>query len=257
MRVLFLTQEDPLYILPFFQSFFGQVDTRVTIVGVYACRSMGKRKRTQMFRELLGLYRFRGFAKLLTLQLRARLQGALGSTPNGSMRRICASRQIPYRRIGDPNDTSIVADLLDKRIDVLISVACPYILKQDVLSTASKTSINLHHAPLPRYKGMMPTFWQMFHHERFVGVTVHTVVKKLDEGPALLQDSLLIEPDETLHGLIQRSKRFGAGAVLTVLYQIADGTVTPLLLTQQQGSYFTFPTRADIEEFHRRKLRAI
>ena len=257
MRVLFLTQEDPLYILPFFQSFFSQVDSRITVVGIYACRSMGKRKRTQMLRELIDLYRLRGFAKLLALQLRARLQAAVGSTSDASIRRLCASRQIPYRRVGDPNKTSIVADLLDKKIDVLVSVACPYILKHNVLSTASMTSINLHHAPLPRYKGMMPTFWQMFHHESFVGVTVHTVVKKLDEGPALLQDSLPIEPDETLHGLIQRSKRFGAGAVLTVLYRIADGTVTPLPPAQQQGSYFTFPTRAEIDEFYRRRLRAI
>lgn len=257
MRVLFLTQEDPLYILPFFQSFFRQAESRITVVGVYACRSMGKRKRMQLLKELFGLYRAGGFIRLVTLHIGARLQGALGLKADSSMRRLCASRSIPYRRIGDPNDSSITAELAGMNIDVLVSVACPYILKAEILSTASTTSINLHHAPLPRYKGMMPTFWQMFHQERSVGITVHTIARKLDEGPALFQDSLPIEPDETLHELIQRSKRFGAGAVLTVLYQIADGTAAPLPPCGQQGSYFTFPTRAEMDEFHRRRLRAI
>jgi methionyl-tRNA formyltransferase len=257
MRIAFLTQEDPLYILPFFQSFFEQADARLTVVGIYACRSMGKRKRTKLLRELVGLYRIGGFLKLLALQIGARLQAALVPGSSSSIRSLCTARQIHYQHIDDPNQQAIVSELAKQNIDVLVSIACPYILKQDLLSLPAKTSINLHHAPLPRYKGMMPTFWQMYHRETAVGVTVHTVAKKLDEGPALFQDRLPIEPGETLHQLIRRSKRFGAAAVIRVLHSIDEGTATPLPLADEQGSYFTFPTKTEMDEFHRRRLRAI
>ncbi len=257
MRIAFLTQDDPLYILPFFQSFFAQAGSEIEVAGVYACRSMGKRKRRQLFGELLRLYRPGGFLKLLALQAAKRAQGLLGLKSHASMRQVCALHCVPYARIGDPNQPEMREALSALRVDVLVSIACPYILKEGVLSLPAQTSINLHHAPLPRYKGMMPTFWQMYHGERSVGLTVHIVARKVDEGPILYQDSLPIVPGESMHELIQRSKRSGAAAVLRVLQQLGEGTTQPLSSMQEKGSYFTFPSQSEMAEFHRRKLRVI
>jgi methionyl-tRNA formyltransferase len=104
---------------------------------------------------------------------------------------------------------------------------------------------------------MMPTFWQMFHGEKTVGVTVHFMAAKVDEGSALLQEQLAIEPGETLDHLIRRSKRYGAHCMARVLRQIASNSHVPISLDSSNGSYFTFPTIAEIREFHRRGFRAI
>ena len=141
--------------------------------------------------------------------------------------------------------------------DLLVSVACPYILKVPLLTIAPKGAINIHHAPLPRYKGMMPTFWQMFHGEKSVGLTIHYMSPRIDEGEALLQDEQAIEPGESLDHLIQRSKRHGAHCMARVLRQIQEGTVKPVALDHSKSSYFTFPTSAEIKEFHIRGLRSI
>ncbi len=249
MRIAFLTQEDPLYIAPFFESFFAACPQSIEVGAIYACRAMGRRKRTRLARELVRLYRPFGFLKLLALRLRA--------GRDGSIEALAAARGIPYRRIGEPNEPAVVAELARLAPDVLVSVACPYILKQAVLRIPGKTSINLHHAPLPRYKGMMPTFWQMFHGERTVGLSVHVINERLDDGAVLLRDAMPIREGETLHRLIRRSKQAGGEAVARVLRQIEDGSAAPMPPLAAEPSSYTFPNAAEIAEFHRRHLRAI
>lgn len=266
MRVVFLTQEDPLYLFPFFDMFFAALQKEgsiehIEICSVFACRIMGGRKRYRLIRELLILYGYVGLSKLLWLQLKARLLSSrvfsLLSRHSHSIQQLCFARNINYERIDNPNSPETLEKLRNQMPDVLVSVACPHILNAQSLCIPKVASINIHHAPLPRYKGMMPTFWQMYHGESTVGLTIHTMAEKVDEGEILLQESLTIDPDESLHQLIQRSKRHGAGAMLKVLKKIQDGTVFPQKMTQEQASYFTFPTKHEMREFHRRRLRAI
>jgi methionyl-tRNA formyltransferase len=117
--------------------------------------------------------------------------------------------------------------------------------------------INLHNAPLPRYKGMMPTFWQMLHGETAVGLTIHYMTEKIDDGRVLFQSMMEISRDETLDQVIRRSKERAAHSLAQVLRQLSEGTATAVVLSNEGGSYFTFPDRGAIREFRRRGLRAI
>jgi methionyl-tRNA formyltransferase len=80
---------------------------------------------------------------------------------------------------------------------------------------------------------------------------------KVDEGAALLQDQLVIEPGETLDHLIRRSKRHGAHCMGRALRQIVAGTQRIYDLDQGAGTHFTFPTIYEIREFYKKGLRAI
>ena len=106
---------------------------------------------------------------------------------------------IPYEHVDNPNKPEFTDALQQRSPDLLISVACPYILKEKLLGIPPRGCINIHHAPLPRYKGMMPTFWQLYHGEQQLGVTIHYMAAKVDEGDALLQESLPVTPGESLH----------------------------------------------------------
>ncbi|HWS18998.1 MAG TPA: formyltransferase family protein, partial [Candidatus Elarobacter sp.] len=117
--------------------------------------------------------------------------------------------------------------------------------------------INIHHAPLPRYKGMMPTFWQLYHGEQQLGVTIHYMAAKVDEGDALLQESLPVTPGESLHTLIRSSKRHGAHCMAKVVRSLQANEAVATHMDHAQGSYFTFPRREEAREFRRRGLRAI
>ena len=261
MKIEFLTQDDPLYILPFFEEFLKDYSSEFTITQISSCRAMGKRSRWKLFKELFCLYRPLGFARLMTRAAVRRLLGFLpkdrGSSSYQSFAQLCHAYGVPYARVANPNAPEYVAELKARGVDLLVSVACPFILKEHVLTATPQGCINIHHAPLPRYKGMMPTFWQMYHGEAKVGVTVHYMVAKVDEGAALLQTELAIQPGETLDQLIQRSKRHGAHCMAKVIRQISSQTQVAYKLKNDEGSYFTFPTFQEMKEFHRRGLRAI
>lgn len=261
MKVEFLTQDDPLYILPFFEEFFRYYAAEFEITQVSVCPVMGKRSRIQLLRELTCLYGLTGFLRILARVAAARALGLLprprGARRFGTLAQLCRAYSLALCRIGNPNAEEFVAELRKRAPDVIVSVACPFILKEAFLGVPPLGCVNIHHAPLPRYKGMMPTFWQMFSGEKKVGVTVHYMTARVDEGAALLQEELEIHKGESLDQLIQRSKRHGAHCVASVLRQIAAGTQQISALDQASATYFTFPTLEQIREFHRRGLRAI
>jgi len=261
MRIIFLTQDDPLYILPFFESFLVKDLEGIEISAIFACRSMGSRRRTKLVGELIRLFGAQGFVRLAGLQLWQRLASALRlgelSGTSHSLRELAGRKSIPYHRIGNPNAPESCALIAGYAPDLLISVACPYLLRRHLLNLPLRAALNIHHAPLPRYRGMMPTFWQMYHGEKSVGVTIHTMAEEIDAGQILYQGSIPIQPGETMHRLIRRSKREGARAMLNLMRQYAAGSTPAPLEIAAESSFFTFPTAAEIRIFRQRGLRSI
>lgn len=261
MRIEFLTQDDPLYVLPFFDEFLRNYASEFRIVQISCCPTMGKRSRIKLLRELVSLYGVTGFIRLLSRSAKYRILGKFGRERETgqfySLEQAARAYGIPLKSIDNPNSDAFRESIERRSADLIVSVACPYILKENLLSLPPGGCVNIHHAPLPWYRGMMPTFWQMFHGEKAVGVTVHYMAAKVDEGASLLQEQLAIEPGETLDHLIRRSKRHGAHCMARVLRQIASNSQAPKSLDSSKGSYFTFPTVAEIQEFHRRGFRAI
>jgi methionyl-tRNA formyltransferase len=261
MRIEFLTQDDPVYILPFFDEFLRNYASQFTILQISCSPTMGKRSRIQLLRELKTLYGVRGFLKLVGETAKYRMLGRLKKSREArqfySLEQAARAYAVPYEKISNPNAAEFVESVRKRSADLIVSVACPYILKETLLAMPPRGCVNIHHAPLPRYRGMMPTFWQMFQGEKTVGVTVHFMASKVDEGEALLQDRLAIEPGETLDHLIRRSKRHGAHCIAKVLRQIESNSHVPLPLDRSKSSYFTFPTVAQIGEFRGRGFRAI
>ena len=261
MRIEFLADDNPLYILPFFEEFFRHYASEFEMVQVSCCRPMGKRSRRQLLRALTSLYGLFGMLLILSHFVAARLLGLLpcrrGAARFYTITQLCRAYSIPFASNVNPNAPGWAEQTRKRAPDLIISVACPYILKEPLLKVPPLGCINIHHASLPKYKGMMPTFWQMYNRETQVGVTIHTMTPKIDEGTVLFQGQLDIERGETLDHLIRRSKRHGAHCIAKVLREIASGSQTVGALDAGMGSYFTFPTVEQIREFRRRGLQAL
>jgi methionyl-tRNA formyltransferase len=261
MRIEFVTQDDPLYILPMFEEFLNNYSDRFTIARISSCPTMGSRSRRKMARELMRLYGLFGLARLAS---RAGISRVLGHLKFGrhasryfSLAQLCRAFSVEFGSMGNPNSQEFTNGVRARGSDLIVSVACPYIIKQPLLELPRLGWINIHHAPLPRYKGMMPTFWQLYHGEKAVGLTIHRMVAKLDEGGALLQEQLPVTAGESLDRLIRRSKRHAAHCLAKVLDELSAGRTTSITPADATSTYFTFPTSAEIREFRRRGLRAI
>jgi methionyl-tRNA formyltransferase len=261
MRIEFLSDDNPLYILPFFEEFLRNHASEFEIVQVSCCRPMGKRSRVQLLRALASLYGLLGIVVVLSRLVLARLLDVLPRSRKAkrfyTISQLCRAYSIPFASDINPNAPGWVEQTRKRAPDLIVSVACPYILKELLLKVPPLGCINMHHASLPKYKGMMPTFWQMYNGETQVGMTIHTMTPRIDEGKVLFQEKFAIEPGETLDHLIRRSKQHGAHCLAKVLRDIASGSQTVIAVDGGEGSYFTFPTVAQIREFRRRGLRAI
>ena len=261
LRVEFVTVNDPLYILPFFEEFFRHYRDEVDIVHVSLCRTMGKRSRKKLAQELMALYGPLGFFKLGAYTASSTVLGLLPKPPDApsyhSMRQLCRAYEVACSSITSASAAEFVPLLKSRECDLLISVACPFVLGREVLATPPQGCINIHHAPLPKYRGMMPTFWQLYHGEKAVGLTIHAMTEKLDEGAIFYQSRIEVSPGESLHELIRRCKRQAAHCLAGVLRSVQSGELKAVDPEDTTSSYFSFPTVATIREFRKRGLRAI
>src|SRR6476661_9137010 len=234
LRVLFVTEDDPLYVIRFFEVFLREypADT-MEICGITIDRPWHE-PIWKTLRRLTGLYGIGGVARLGTRFLRARLSGR-------SIARLAAERSIPMVPAISVNAPEYVARVRQLAPDVIVSVAAPEIFRADILRVPRLGCINIHSGRLPVYRGMMPTFWQMLHGEPNVTVTVHEMAERLDAGAVLGTATVPIVPNDSLDRVIGTSKQAGARLLMQVLEQIRLGTTSRMPLDMAGASYFSFP----------------
>jgi methionyl-tRNA formyltransferase len=246
LRLAIITEEDPFYVREFFDEFVH--DPRLIKVADVQCvliqPPFGESKR-KLARRMLSFWGPTGFvrmaAKLAWLRRRGR-----------TCRRVLQRAGFACRDEADVNSAECVSRLLHLSLDVILSVAAPQILKQPLLNVPSWGCINVHSGPLPRYRGMMPVFWQMWHGERKIGVTVHTMAEKVDGGDILKQVLTDTVEGESLTAAILRTKRIGARLVIEALQDIHAGRITRTPMNTKEDSYFSFPKPAEVRLFRRK-----
>ena len=137
MKLEFITQDDSRYILPFFDEFVRYYQSEFQIGMISLCPTMGQRPRWQLAKELLWLYGTRGFAQLGTAALLNRLLGSLPTAKEArefhTIAQLCRACDIPCQRLADPNGAAFTGALQQRASEILVSVACPYILTGPLL----------------------------------------------------------------------------------------------------------------------------
>jgi methionyl-tRNA formyltransferase len=76
-------------------------------------------------------------------------------------------------------------DLLDLQVDLAFSVFHPFILKPPVISHPGQGFVNLHGAPLPRYRGCNVVTHGLINGEQRWGPTLHFIDSGIDTGPII------------------------------------------------------------------------
>ena len=166
-----------------------------------------------------------------------------------SVRSVARRNGVPLLRPQDVNAPDFLATLRSFQPDLVISVACPQIFHRELLNVPRLGCINVHSALLPSYRGMLPTFWAMVNEERETGVTVHFMSEGIDGGSIIQQRTVPIGRTETLLSLMRKTKRAAADLVLEVIEGFEAGTVSPVPNPPDEGNYFSFPTREDVNRF--------
>jgi methionyl-tRNA formyltransferase len=241
VRLMFVTEDDPLYVVRFFEVFFEEYPRgEFEIVGITVSRAFDE-SRLATARRVLGLYGIAGFIRLL-------YRFAVAKVKRRSIESLARKESVPILATASVNAPDYVRRVRELRPDVIVSVAAPEIFKEDLLASARLGCLNLHSGRLPTYRGMLPTFWQMLNSESHVTVTVHEMAARLDAGAVLGMAEHPIHPNDRLSRLMTEGKTEGARLLIRVLREVEAGTTKPLPVDMTQASYFSFPGRKDARE---------
>jgi len=175
-----------------------------------------------------------------------------------SVRGAARLAKVQLEHVPRVNAPDFLAALRARGVDLLVSIACPQKLSAELLAVPRRGAINLHGALLPRYQGMFPSFWVLAKGEPETGVTVHWMDEKIDHGDVLLQRTVPITPEDTVHSLVLRSKvDVGRHVLLEAIARIEKGDAPRVPMDMARASYFTHPDAAAVREFRRRGRRFI
>lgn len=250
LRLLFVTEDDPLYVIRFFEVFFAECPKdQIEIVGV----SVQEAFHEPIWKTARRMLRFYGpidFVRLCTRYVGVKLRG-------DSIAKLAVQAGLTLVPCGSVNDPEYIERVRSINPDVVASVAAPEIFKKGILSVPRLGCINIHSGKLPIYRGMMPNFWQLLHGEHHAVVTVHEMVEKLDAGGILGTLEWPLRQSDSLDRVITGTKQDGARLMMQVLLRMKRGEAQATPLDMSGKKYFSFPKPADVKAFRKRGHRML
>jgi methionyl-tRNA formyltransferase len=128
------------------------------------------------------------------------------------------------------------AQLSKIKPDAILVVGYGRIVPQWMLDLPPLGNINLHASLLPKYRGAAPIQWAIARGETVTGVTTMRIDAGLDTGDILLQEEVLIAPDDTAETLAPKLADVGAELTVATLRGLQARGVHPC---QQDGAQAT------------------
>lgn len=104
-----------------------------------------------------------------------------------SLLRYAEENKLPVKRFEKINSSSSVEFLVSRQLDFIFSVQYDQIINQRVIDATKYGAINLHFAPLPKYRGISPIAFAMMNGEKEFGVSLHYMDPGVDTGDIIAQ----------------------------------------------------------------------
>ena len=247
MRLVFLTQEDPFYLPTIYQYLLPKLKAEgheVVASVLFDAAPFGKKE--SKLKQLIDTNKVFGFGFTIHYILEY-AKGILGKDVKGVMEANGIETVKLAKRVNHPESLEIIQSF---KPDLLVSLAGNEIFKQPLFESAKYGVINLHSALLPKYRGLMPSFWVMRHNEEKTGVSVFFVDEGIDSGPIIVQKEVPLL-DRTQAELIWELKYRGADAIVEACNLVAEnGENTPTMANdEKEMTYYSRPTKEDVKAF--------
>lgn len=251
MKILILTQNDNLILPHSINKVCEQL--RDEIVAIVASPPLSTHGGfIQGIRKHLSLFGMVDFSRLAFKVLTGRIKAAFFSRFPGSpfsLRGVAHLNDLPYYYIPDLRSSKLQEVIDQYKPELLISMSCPQIIRKPIRDQFAKGCINVHSAPLPKYRGLMPCFWVLCNNESKTAVTVHELARKLDDGDLFLQKEMDISSADSWFDLVRKTKMLGADVLIQAVKQISDGSAIRNPNSEAESTYFSFPTADDRKTF--------
>jgi methionyl-tRNA formyltransferase len=154
--------------------------------------------------------------------------------------------------LGDVNEPRFLERLRRLAPDLVLN----YSLQRygpELLKIPRMGCINLHPALLPAYRGVYPTFWELYNGERESGVSIHFMNERLDAGPIIATKRFHVSPGETVRSMDRKKLEALPGLLTEALDALAEDRVILQENNPNSGGYYSVPSREALVAFRKER----
>lgn len=112
------------------------------------------------------------------------------------------ARDAGVRVVADASIAAISSIIDDLQPDIVVVSSYNRILPAELLQR--RPFVNVHYAPLPRYRGRATVNWAILNGETEAAISIHCLTQELDAGDILAQRFVPIRPRDTVSDLYLR-----------------------------------------------------
>ena len=246
MRIIIITQNEPFYLAQNLNYLFNILPKHSSVIGCVVADVSPFGKKESFVSKVIKTYNIFGLKFFIYYSIKY-LKSKLTSKNN--IYTLLKSKKIPMILLNESiNNPNSLKKIKSFNPDLLVSILGNQIFKNPLIRLAPKGCINLHSALLPKYRGLMPTFWVMKNNEKKTGVSVFYVDAGIDSGPIIVQKEVEIE-NRTQQELIMLTKKIGMDAVAESIDLIKKNKVKVIKNDSSKMTYYSFPSKHDVIDF--------
>jgi len=142
-------------------------------------------------------------------------------------------------------DAKTVAIISALGCDYAIVVAYGKLFPEALIDSFPKGVLNVHYSILPKCRGATPLESALLAGDAETGVTIQKMIKTLDAGDIIAQETTTIAPDETARELRPRLIEIGASLLVDTLPAYLAGNIVPIPQDASLSSYTQKLTKED------------
>jgi methionyl-tRNA formyltransferase len=247
MRIILITQNEPFYLSENLDTLLKRLPKEQIILGAIVASASPFGKKESFIKKAIKTKKIFGLGFFLYYTLRFIYSKLFKKSVNQTLSEHGVNKIEIQGSINSKENLNIIKSY---NPDLLISILGNQIFKKSLIDLAPKGCINLHTALLPKYRGLMPTFWVLKNNEKYTGVSVFFVDEGIDSGPIIVQEKVKIGT-KTQQQLIKETKQIGMNLILKSIDLIAKGELKLIENPESEKSYYSFPTPEDVKEFKR------
>lgn len=246
MKIILLTQDDPFYLGKNIDYLIKHLPNHSEVVATVLFDVSPFGKRETFYQKMKKTYHIFGFNFFLHYSIKFILSKL---SPSNSVAKVLNKHHVPLVQIeGNINKAENLERIRAYKPDLLISIGGNQIFKKPLIELAPKGCLNLHTALLPKYRGLMPSFWVLRYNEKYTGVSVFFVDEGIDSGDILVQKKVEIG-NRSQEQLISDTKQIGMDSIIECVEKIHSGGYELIPNPDEEQTYFSFPTKEDVKAF--------
>lgn len=130
--------------------------------------------------------------------------------------------------------------------DLLVLAFVTSFVPEEMIKSARLGGINYHPSLLPKYRGGSAINWAIINGETETGVTIHYIDEGVDTGPIIIQESVAIDPDDTVKSLyFTKLYPLGLRMIKAAVKQIREGNTAATQQDETKASFQPVITARD------------